>query len=194
MDWKLTRRKVKSYRLEEEKKTEKVGNFEIVKEVKYLGVKVGGRRRDIFQLEREEVIQKAQIKAAQIKSYIKKSYDKTSVGKAIWKLQMMPSIMYGKQVITLPKHIIKKLQTIENGVFRYLIGVAGYGQVAALRGEVGASRVETRVMETILMFALDTLQGSFEKVKDYMNHDRETEKGSWIRTVNSYRQKIEVTW
>ena len=108
----------------------------------------------------------------------KNSYDKTSVGKAIWKLQMMPSIMYGKQVITLPKHVIRKLQTIENGVFRYLIGVAGYGAVAAIRGEVGASRVETRVMETILLFALDTLTGNFEKVKDYMDHEKMTGKGS----------------
>ena len=40
--------------------------------MKYLGVKVGGRGRDIFQFEREDVIRKAQVKAAQIKSYIKK--------------------------------------------------------------------------------------------------------------------------
>ena len=44
------------------------------------------------------------------------------------------------------------------------------------------------------MFALDTLQGSFEKVKDYMSHDKETGKGRWIRTANSYRQEIGVTW
>ena len=107
---------------------------------------------------------------------------------------MMPSIIYGKQVVILSKHIIKKLQTIKNGVFRYLIGVAGYGQVAAIRGEVGASRVETRIMETILIIALDTLQGSFEKVKEYMNHEKETGKGRWIRTTNAYRQELGVTW
>ena len=45
-------------------------------------------------------------------------------------------------------------------------------------------------METILLFAKDTLTGSFEKVKDYMDHERVTEKGSWIKTANSYR----VTW
>ena len=172
---------------------EKERNYEVVKEVKYLGVKVGGRGRNIYQMEKEDVIQKAQIKVAQIKSYVRKSYDKTSVGKATWKLQMMPSIMYGKQVITLPKCVIKKLQTIENGVYRYLIGVAAYGPVAALR-EVGASRVETRVMETILMFALDTLNGNFEKVKEYMNHEKETGKGSWIKTAISYMLEIGVKW
>ena len=47
--------------------------------------------------------------------------------------------------MTIPEHIIK-LQAIENRVYRYLIGAAGYTAVAALRGEVGASRVETRMM------------------------------------------------
>ena len=132
------------------------------------------------------MIRKAQIKAAQIKSYIKNNYDKASVGKTKWKLQMMPLIRYGKQVVVLPIRIIKKLQTIENGVFRYLIGVAGYGQVAALRGEVGASRVKNRIMDTILMFALDTLQESLKKVKDYRNHEKESGKGRRIRTTNSH--------
>ena len=98
------------------------------------------------------MIQKAHAKATQLVSYVKKSYDKTSVGRAVWKQKMMTALMYGKQVITLSKKTINKLQTIENRVFRYLIGVAGYVAVAAIRGEVGASRVETRVMETILMF------------------------------------------
>ena len=66
-------------------KPRKVGNFEVVDEVKYLGVKVGGVGRNIFQREKKFVVQKAQVKVAQLKSYIKKSYDKTSVGKAIWK-------------------------------------------------------------------------------------------------------------
>ena len=132
--------------------------------------------RDIFKYERENVIEKAQKKAAQNKSYIKKNYDKTTVGKAVWKLQMMPALMYGKQVVILSKKVIEKLQAIENGVYRYLIGVAGNTPVATLRGEVGASRVESRAMETILMFARDTLQGKFEKVKSYMDHEVETNK------------------
>ena len=91
--------------------------------------------------------------------------------------------------MTIPKNIIKKLQAIENKVYRYLIGAAGYTAMAALRGEVGASRVETRVMETVLMFAKDSLTGSFEKIKDYMNHEKQTKKGIWIRTANAYTEK-----
>ena len=72
--------------------------------------------------------------------------------------------------------------------------MAGYIAVAALRGEIGASRVETRIIETILLFAKDSFTGPFEKIKDYMSHEKETEKGIWIRTANSYRQEIGVSW
>ena len=44
----------------------------MVDRVKYLGVIVGGRGRDIFQYEREDLIEKAQKKAAQIRRYIYK--------------------------------------------------------------------------------------------------------------------------
>ena len=81
----------------------KVGGLEVVDRVKYLGVIVGGTGRDIFKYERESLIEKAQKKAATIKSYIKKSYDITSVGKAVWKLQAIPALMFGKQVVTLSK-------------------------------------------------------------------------------------------
>ena len=69
------------------------------------------------------------------------------------------------------KSDIRKIQAIENKVYRHLLGITGYATVAALRGEVGASRMETRVVETVLLYAKDTLTGSFENVKIYMNHD-----------------------
>ena len=70
-----------------------------------------------------------------------------------------------KTSINNPQHIIKKLQAIENRVYIYLIRATGYTAIAALR-EVGASRVETRVMETVLMFARDSLTGTFENMKN----------------------------
>ena len=98
------------------------------------------------------------------------------MGKAIWKLQAVPAIMFGKQVVTLTKKIIDKLQKIENNVYRYLLGVGPTIPVKTLRGEVGASSVESRVMETLLSFARDTLQGKFEDIKRYMEHDLMTSK------------------
>ena len=143
---------------------------------------------------RESLIEKAQKKAAQIKRYIKKSYDITSVGKAVWKLQAIPALLYGKQIVTISKKLINKLQAIENSVYRYILGVGSTTPVTTLRGEVGASKVETRVIETIMMFTRETLQGSFAKVKSYMEHELETGKGRWASTVYKYRQEIGIGW
>ena len=64
---------------------------------------------------------------------------------------MIPALMYGKEVVILSKKVIDKLQAIENRIYRYLIGVAGSTPVVTLRGEIGASRVETRAMESVLI-------------------------------------------
>ena len=57
------------------------------------------------------------------------------------------------------------------------MGVGPTTPVETLRGEIGASGVESRIMETMLTFVRETLQGKFEDVKSYMVHDLETGKG-----------------
>ena len=101
--------------------------------------------------------------AAKLRAQIRKSYDKVTVGKTIWKQIMVTVIMFGKVVIVpIAKSNIRKVQTVENSVYRYLLGVGGYTTIAALRGEIGASRMETRAMETALMYIKDMMEGSFE--------------------------------
>ena len=139
-------------------------------------------------------MKKAKKKANEVISQITKSFDKVIVGKAIWKLMMVPGLLFGKAVVVTAKSTINKVQSIENRVYKYLIGVAGYATIAALRGEIGASRMESRVMETMLMYAKDTSTGDFEQVKTYMEHDIQTSKGEWIRTVNSHMTKLGISW
>ena len=49
-------------------------------------------------------------------------------------------------------------------------------------------------METVMMFTRETLQGKFVKAKDYMNHELNTVKGRWAKTVNKFRQELELGW
>ena len=84
---------------------------------------------------------------------VKRSYNKTSVGKAIWKQIMVTALLFGKAVVMAAKNYYKKVKAVENKVYRYLLGVAGYVAIAALRGEIGASRMETRVVEPKLIYA-----------------------------------------
>ena len=53
-------------------------------------------------------------------------------------MQMIPALLYGKQVVILNKKLIEKLQSIENGVYRYILGVGGnYSSGYTKRGNRG---------------------------------------------------------
>merc|ERR1711874_515734 len=145
----------------------KIGKYKIENEAKYLGIQIGGKGRDIFQAENKIWIQKAEKKSNEIISQIKKSFDKIIVGKAIWKMMSIPSILFGRAVIATSKTNIEKLQRIENKVWRYLLGIGGYSTVEALRSEIGASLVKSRMMETMLLFIVDTLASNFNDIKTH---------------------------
>ena len=76
---------------------EKIGEYTVEDEVKYLGVYIGGGRgRDIFKAEKIIWLKKAKKKANEVISQIKKSHDKVTVDKAIRKLMMVAGLLFGK--------------------------------------------------------------------------------------------------
>ena len=112
----LSKQKTKIVQIRGKRTVEEIGEFKLEEEVKYLGIQIGGRGRDIFQAENKIWIQKAEKKANEIISQIKKSFDKVIVGKAIWKLMSIPNILFGRAVVVTPKTVIKKVQRIVNKV------------------------------------------------------------------------------
>ena len=73
-------------------------------------------------------------------------------------------------------------------------GVAGYVTIAAVRGEIGASMMKSRILESMLNYVRETLTGTFKNVKKYMNHDIQVGKGEWFKTAAGYREKLNITW
>ena len=124
---------------------------------------MGGSGRSIFEFEKKNWKEKARIASAKQLAQVKKCYDMVTVGKAIWKQVMIAALLFGKAVVMQSKTDIGRVQAIGNKVYRYLIVVAGYVAVAALRSEIGASMIVTRIMETVLLFTKDTLEGDFKK-------------------------------
>ena len=55
-----------------------------------------------------------------------------TVGKAIRKLVMVTSLLFGKAVVVAAKSTITKIQAIENRVYKYLMGLCEYTTIAAL--------------------------------------------------------------
>ena len=72
------------------------------------------------------------------------------VGKAVWKMMTIPSILFGRAVIPTSETNIKKLQRIENKVWRYLLGIGRYSTAEVLRGEIRASMINSIIIETRL--------------------------------------------
>ena len=56
--------------------------------------------------------------------------------------------------------------------------------------------MESRVMETQMLYIKDRLTGEFENIKEYMEqeHDISTERSEWSRTANKYRKELGLTW
>ena len=115
------------------------------------------------------------------------------VGKAIWKAMAIPAALYGRAVILTSEERIKKLQRIENIVWRYLLGKGGYSTIEGLRGEIGASSVKSRIMESMLAFIINTNKSKFENLKGMMKDAITRKKGKWFRTVNKYREELGLT-
>ena len=125
---------------------------------------------------------------------IKKSCDMVVVGKAIWKMMHIPAILYGRTVVTTSDTNIIKLQRIENKIWRFLLGVGGYATIEALRGEIGASMVKSRIMETSLAYIIDVMNSEFNELKSMMQDSIKREKGRWFNNINRYRQELKLTW
>ena len=106
----------------------------------------------------------------------------------------IPQALYGRAVIPTTETDIKKLQRIENRVWRYLLGIGGYSTVESLRGEIGASSVRARIMESMLAYIINVNNGKFENIKEMMNDAIKRKKGKWYRTVNKYRQDLDLSW
>ena len=115
------------------------------------------------------------------------------VGKAIWKTMSMPAILYGRAVVPTSETNIIKLQRMENRVWRYLLGIGGFATLEGLRGEIGASLVKSRIMETTLAYFVDTMASKFTEVKTMMNDALSRGKGKWYENINNYRNELELT-
>merc|ERR1712055_177776 len=190
----INEEKTKIMKIKGKKGEEHIKEYDMVTEAKYLGVKIGGRGRNIFEKENSEFLNKAEKKVNQIIAEVRKSADKAVVGKAIWKLMALPAILFGRAVVTTSATQVLALQRLENRVWRYLMDIGGYSTVAALRGEMGASRVKSRIMETSLQYVRSTMSGDFENMKELMRDSIKTGKGKWFRLTNSYREELKMTW
>merc|ERR1712055_731064 len=171
-----------------------VARMEVVEELQYMGVTIGGKGRRIFQLDKTRWLKKILKETAMLYKKISSSYDKVTVGKALWKQVIVSKIMFARGVLIQSKEDIDKAQKIEYGVYRHLLGVAGYTAIEAIRGEIGASLMETRQMEESILFIKDGLDCKFNIVKNALEIEIKENKGDWIHRINKFLNIVKLTW
>ena len=66
----------------------------------------------------------------------------------------VPSIMYAMEVIDWTADTAKKLETIQNGVGRIALAASRYTGVEAIRGDMGWSTFEERLMKNQLEYKI----------------------------------------
>ena len=79
-------------------KYEKISNIEVVEEIKYLGVIVQAKR-NVFEGQKNEIMKKIKRLSVMTNSVIEKSCHRVMMGKTYWKGVVLPSALYGAEVI-----------------------------------------------------------------------------------------------
>merc|ERR1712008_330115 len=127
--------------------------------------------------------------------------NKVLMGKTFWKGVALPSILMGAGVMNFKQEDINKLQTIENGVYRKILGGGWSTPIVTLRGEMGSSMMESRIMENKILLVKSIIDGKNELMKEILRNMRKNKKerkkknsGYWIDRLDIYLNKVGIDY
>ena len=172
-------------------KPEQIEGIRVVETIKYLGVKINNKR-NMFKTQKEEMLQKANRLANLTYSIIAKSCNKVLIGKTYWKSVALPSILYGTNVINLTDTEIEKLQRTENSVYRKILGGVKSTARAALRGDIGASEMKTRLITNKLQY-INTMYNGKKGILKTIISDIQEKSNKWWKTIEKYLTETGTT-
>ena len=170
---------------------EEIEGIKTVKEIRYLGITIENKR-NMFSKQKKQMIEKAQKLANMTYAIISKSCNKLMIGKTFWKNVALPAVLHGAAVLDINENEIQKLQTIENGVYRKILGAFKGTAVAALKGEVGTSDMKTRVIKNRIMYIKYIINGKKEIVSKILEKSKE-DRSKWWNKSKKYIEDINIS-
>ena len=169
---------------------EQIEGIKVVDRIKYLGIEIDNKR-NYFKTQRIKILEKARKLANMTYAVIEKSCNKLLIGKTYWKSVALPSILYGINVINLSEDDIKSLQTIENSVYRAILGAPDYAPNSTLRSEIGASLMKTRIINTRINYMKRMCERN--KLLGLILHDLILEQNTkWIKVSMKYLDEVKL--
>ena len=121
--------------------------------------------------------------------------NKYEIIRGIWKNIAVPGLLYGMEVINWTMGEIKQMEVIQNKIGRLALGAKKYAAIEALRGEMGWSTFEERIMKGTLRFKvrLEEMDGSRWAKKIYLEAGNSSR---WMKgcAINAQKGGLFRTW
>ena len=184
--------KSKCIRYNEKEYVDNVEGIEVVKEIKYLGVKVENKK-GLYDGHRKRMVEKAKKMSSMAYSVIEKSCHKVVIGKVYWKSVVLPGVLFAMEIVDIREEDIEKMQRQENVMMRRMLRAPKYAAIAGMRGEIGIGTMKSRVVRGRLQYLRRKLQGKNELVIKTIENMRENKVGWWKRT-EKYLEWAGMTW
>jgi hypothetical protein len=99
------------------------------------------------------VVEKVHRLANKTKQISKDCLNKCLVGRIAWERVAKPSLLYGLEAAELTKTCIKKVQTIQNQLGRFLTGTTKQSRTEGVSGELGWWRIQDTIAMKLLCYA-----------------------------------------
>ena len=119
-------------------------------------------KRNVFEGQKNEMMKKMSVMT---NSVIEKSCHRVMMGKTFWKGLVLPSALYGAEVIDTKVEEIDKLPKAENTAMRRISGAPKWAAQAAIRGEIGISNMKSRIARSRLLYLRRIETGNNEVLK-----------------------------
>ena len=102
---------------------------------------------------------------------------------------MLPSALYGAEVIDMKGEEIDKLQKAENTAMRRILRAPKWTAQAAIRGEIGISNMKARIARSRLLYLRRIETGNNEVLKRILEDSR---KNKWWETTRKYMNWAQI--
>ena len=166
-----------------------IEGIKVVDKMKYLGMEIGNKK-DIFKGQKQNILKRIDGRAYEINKVIETSCNKLLIGKTWWKCGIVAGELLGVGVMNFNKGQIDRLQKIENRVYRRILGAGNNTSISVMRGEIGASLMRTRIIESRLTLVRSIIESNNGLVKKVLENIRNDRNDPWNRNLEEYLGEV----
>ena len=149
-------------------------------------------KRNVFEGQKNEIMKKIKRLRVMTNSVIEKSCHPVMMGKTYWKGVVLPSALYGEEVIDMKGEEIDKLQKAENTAMRRILRASKWAAQAAIKGEIGISNIKSRIARSRLLYLRRIETGNNEVLKRILEDSKKNKKSKWWETTRKYMNWAQI--